>query len=57
MPKAIILPEHGWRITAEAVKFCLGHKIALVSVSNRTSQGEKGLMTVDMPLSFSSTRS
>ncbi len=46
MPKAIILPEHGWRITAEALKFCLGHKVALISVSNRTSQGEKGLMSV-----------
>lgn len=34
------------RFTAEAVKFCLGHKVALMSVSNRTSQGEKGLMTV-----------
>lgn len=46
MPKAIILPEHGWSLTAEAVKFCLGHNMALVSVSNRTSQGEKGLITV-----------
>lgn len=46
MPKAIILPEHGWSLTAEAVKFCLGHKVSLVGVSNRTSQGEKGLMTV-----------
>jgi CRISPR-associated protein Cas1 len=46
MPKAIILPEHGWHITAEAVKFCLAHKIALVSVAARTSQGEKGLISV-----------
>ena len=46
MPKAIVLPEHGWFVTAEAVKFCLEHKIALISVSARSSQGERGLMTV-----------
>ena len=23
MPRAIILPEHGWHLTAEAVKFCI----------------------------------
>ncbi len=45
-PKAIVLPEHGWYLTAEAVKFCLEHKIDLISVSARSSQGEKGLMTV-----------
>jgi len=44
--KAIVLPEHGWYLTAEAVKFCLEHKIDLISVSARSSQGEKGLMTV-----------
>ena len=32
MPRAIILPEHGWHVTAEAVKFCLVHNIALASV-------------------------
>ena len=41
-----MLPEHGWYLTAEAVKFCLEHKIDLISVSARSSQGEKGLMTV-----------
>jgi CRISPR-associated protein Cas1 len=46
VPKAIILPEHGWRITAEALKFCLAHDIALLSVAGRTSQGEKGLLSV-----------
>ena len=45
-PKAIVLPEHGWYLTAEGVKFCLEHKIDLISVSARSSQGEKGLMTV-----------
>ena len=46
VPKAIILPEHGWRITAEALKFCVAHDIALLSVAARTSQGEKGLMSI-----------
>jgi CRISPR-associated protein Cas1 len=46
VPKAIILPEHGWRITAEALKFCLAHDIALLSVAARTSQGEKGLLSI-----------
>jgi CRISPR-associated protein Cas1 len=46
MPKAIILSEHGWHVTAEAVKFCVEHNIALVSVSGRTSQGEKGLVSI-----------
>ena len=46
VPKAIILPEHGWRITAEALKFCLSHDIALLSVAARTSQGEKGLISI-----------
>ena len=36
MPRAIILPEHGWHVTAEAVKFCLVHNIALASVAART---------------------
>ena len=42
MPKAIILPEHGWHVTAEATKFCVEHGIAVVSVASRTTQGEKG---------------
>jgi CRISPR-associated protein Cas1 len=46
MPRAIILPEHGWRVTAEAVKFCVDHNIALASVASRTSQGEKGLISI-----------
>ena len=46
MPKAIILPEHGWSVTAEATKFCLTHKISVASVTSRTSQNEKGLITI-----------
>jgi CRISPR/Cas system-associated endonuclease Cas1 len=45
MPKAIVLPEHGWDVTAEATKFCLAHGIAIVSVAPRTTQGEKGLIS------------
>lgn len=45
MPKAIILPEHGWHVTAEAAKFCIEHGIAVVSVASRTTQGEKGLIS------------
>ncbi len=33
MPRAIILPEHGWHVTAEAVKFCITHNIALYQES------------------------
>jgi CRISP-associated protein Cas1 len=46
MPRAIILPEHGWHLTAEALKFCISHNIALASVSGRTAQGEKGLISI-----------
>ncbi len=46
MPRAIILPEHGWHLTAEAVKFCIAHNIALASVAARTSRGEKGLVSI-----------
>ena len=46
MPRAIILPEHGWHVTAEAVKFCLVHNIASASVAARTTQGEKGLVSI-----------
>ena len=46
MPKAIILPEHGWSVTAEAVKFCLTHNISVASVTSRTSQNEKGLISI-----------
>jgi hypothetical protein len=33
-------------VTAEAVKFCVDHDIALASVASRTSQGEKGLISI-----------